>query len=262
MGTNAEKRSPIREKPLRLPGQGLDERLRDLVFEDGLGYILPAAFAWMVAVGSLAQSFINRPLAYWLFSGVAIALTIRMAYGIWRIRKHAHRLRLGRAGERTVGQILQTIDLPGTRVFHDIPSEHGYIDHVVVCDRGVYVIETKTWSKGSGDTLDVKDGRILLRGRPMLGNPVGQAAAAAKWLSSMLAAETGHIYMCQAVVVLPGWFVGRMDAATKEQAWVLEPKALLKWIPQDPVKLRPEDIRQIEGAIARHVRRSIPDGCE
>jgi hypothetical protein len=142
MGTKAEKRSPIREKPLRLPGQGLDERLRDLVFEDGLGYILPAAFAWMVVVGSLAQSFINRPFAYWLFSGVAIALTIRMAYGIWRIGKHAHCLRLGRTGERTVGQILQTIDLPGTRVFHDIPSEHGNIDHVVVCDRGVYVMRS------------------------------------------------------------------------------------------------------------------------
>ena len=65
---------------------------------------------------------------------------------------------------------------------------------------GVFVIETKTWSKRGSEPLDVKDGRILMRGRLVRGNPVGQAAGAARWLHEMLRTESGHIYECQPVV--------------------------------------------------------------
>ena len=245
-----------------MPGQGLDEKLRDLLLNEGLDYIVPAGIAWALVVGSIAQLVSAKYPVHLIFLGLALALTIWGAFRFARVVKLAKSYKLGRQGERHVGQLLQSLDVPGTRVFHDIPGDAFNLDHVVVCDRGIYVVETKTWSKSRGQELEVRNGKIFLRGRPVPGNAIGQAAGAARWLRKLIEAETGHIYECQPVVVLPGWFVKPMDAATKEVAWVLEPKALLKWIPKAPLRLTPEEIRRIEAAIARHVRRSLPDGSE
>ena len=262
MGTRTAKKSPIRERPLRLPGQGLDERLRDLVLDDGLNYLLPAALSWAIVIGSTLQDAAGRFVQPWMFIVVAALVSVWAFAGFTRILTLSRALKLGRQGERHVGQLLQTLDLPGTRVFHDIPGEGFNLDHVVVCDRGIYVVETKTWSKAGSEKLDVKDGSVLIGGRPVRGNPVGQVAAAARWLREVLEGETGHTYECQPVVVLPGWYVNPMDAATKAMAWVLEPKALLKWIRNDAIRLQPEDIRRIEGAISRHVRRHLGNSPE
>jgi hypothetical protein len=81
-------------------------------------------------------------------------------------------------------------------------------------------------------------------------------------LAENLHAEIGQPYRCQPVVVLPGWFIEPMDAATKAIAWVLTPPALLKWIPKDPVRLQQEDIRRIEGAISRIARRRLTADLE
>jgi hypothetical protein len=262
MDKKTNRRSPIKEAPLRLPGQGIDEKLRDLAFNEGMGFLMPATCAWMLAIGSAMQFAFSSPMVRAFLFGLAVVLTIRLAFGFRRLVRQARDHRLGRQGERAVGQLLQTLDLPGTRVFHDIPADECNIDHVIVCDRGIYVVETKTWSKGHGESVVAKEGQILLRGRPVSRNPVGQVAGASHWFSQMLEGQTGHTYWCQAVVVLPGWFVASIDATTKDQAWVLEPKALLKWILRDPVRLAPEDVRRIEGAIARHVRSRISGDIE
>jgi len=244
-----EKRPPIKDAPLRLPGQGLDTRLRDLALDDAVNYFLPPLILCAMACGSAIQAAFGRGVGPWMFFVAALIASLWSVYGFVRILNLAKRLKLGRLGERHVGQLLQTLDLPGARVFHDIPAEDFNLDHVVVCDRGIFVVETKTWSKRGNEPLDVKDGRILMRGRPVPGDPVGQVASATRWLREMLKVETGDTYECQPVVVIPGWFINRMDEATRAKAWVLEPKALLKWIPQTAEKLKANDVRRIEAAI-------------
>jgi hypothetical protein len=260
MRSPTDKTSPIKNEPLRLPGQGLDTRLRDLALDDAVNYLLPPVILWGMAAGSAIQVLGRHSIQSWMFVVAALVASLWCALGFVRLVGLAKRLKLGRLGERHVGQMLQTLDLPGSRVFHDIPAGEFNLDHVVVCDRGVFVIETKTWSKRGSEPLEVKDGRILMRGRPVRGNPVGQAAGAARWLQEMLRAESGRAYECQPVVVIPGWFINRMDEATKAIAWVLEPKALLKWIPQEPERLKAEDVQRIEAAIARHVRSHMAGG--
>jgi hypothetical protein len=262
MDTKTERRSPIKEEPLRLPGQGLDERLGHLAWNDGMDLILPAALAWMLFIGSALQLYARSIAVNWILFAMAVALTLRFAIGFHRLVRLVRTCKLGRQGERSVGQALQTIDLPGARVFHDIPADGFNLDHVVVCDRGIFVVETKTWSKGRGETLQVKDGRILMRGRPARGNAVGQAAGNARWLGKMLEEQCGERFECQAVVALPGWFVEPMDEVTKRQAWVLETKALIKWMYKERVKLTGEQVRKVERVIAGYVRGRIGVGAE
>jgi hypothetical protein len=257
MNSNIQPRSPLCNRPLRQAGQGLDEWLSNVAMHRGLDYLLIPALLWMLAMGSWLQRLGQMPALSWVLLGAAVLTTLWAVVRFRELLKHAGNIKLGRDGERHVGQLLQTLDLPGTRIFHDVPTERGDIDHIVVCERGIYVVETKTWRKRGNEKLDVKAGRIYLRGRPVRSDPVGQVVGAARWLREKLQSETGTAYECQPAVVIPEWFVNRMDEATKSIAWVLEPKGLLKWIRRDSPKLTSEDIAKIDATLARHVRSQL-----
>lgn len=78
--------------------------------------------------------------------------------------------RLGLLGEHTVGEELDKIGrlpnetkIPEWRVFHafSIIRGKGDIDHIIVCAKGVFCVETKTMRKYPGDrTLTIRDKKI------------------------------------------------------------------------------------------------------
>jgi len=62
------------------------------------------------------------------------------------------------------------------------------MDHVVVSPHGIFVLETKTWSKsGQGDAVLQYDGERLVRqGVEFTRHPVRQVQALARWLADQL----------------------------------------------------------------------------
>ena len=57
------------------------------------------------------------------------------------------------------------------------------------------------------------------------------------------------------VVVYPGWVVDN-SAARGSDTWILEPKALGKWIANEPMRLSAEDVTLAAGLVKQHVLRS------
>lgn len=81
------------------------------------------------------------------YSLVAVAGII---YAIIQTRRNLARLRalkLGRDGEKAVGQYLEQVRDVDARVFHDLIGEGFNLDHVLVTTKGIFAIETKTCSK-------------------------------------------------------------------------------------------------------------------
>lgn len=68
-------------------------------------------------------------------------------FDLYRIRQTIKRLRMARDGEKAVGQYLSDLREQGCRVYHDVIGQGFNIDHVIICDRGIFTIETKTYSK-------------------------------------------------------------------------------------------------------------------
>jgi hypothetical protein len=114
-------------------------------------------------------------------------------YKFFDFKRAIERLRLGRDGERIVGQFLEDLRADGARVFHDLVGDGLNIDHVVVSSHGIFVLETKSWSKpGQGDAGMQYDGeRFLRRGVEFTRHPVRQVQALARWLGDQLAESTG-----------------------------------------------------------------------
>lgn len=163
-------------------------------------------------------------------------------------------LKLARDGEKAVGQYLDALREEGARILHDIKGDNFNVDHVVLSEHGIFVIDTKTHRKpAKGETkIRVKNDEVYVDNYRMERNPLKQSRALSRWVQDLLQETTGKKYPVQGVVVFPGWYVEKMTG--KEDIWVLNPKALPAFIRNSPKKLQPEQVRLAHYHLSRYVR--------
>ena len=249
-------KSPLKAKPLRNPGDSVNEEIDRQIndrFLDVLlfavGFCLLAIYEW---VGSLAR-IPRQPVA------LTCAAIVAVAIAGWRFvetRKQVKQLKMGRDGERCVGQFLERLRASGGQVIHDIPADGFNLDHVVISPHGIYAVETKTFSKPWPKAkVTVEGSTLLVAGRVPDRNPMEQAAAAARWLENRLEESTGKRFAVRGVVVFPGWFVEQ--SSPRGPVWVLEPKMLPGFIEQEPNSVAPTDVALASFHLSRYVRAEV-----
>lgn len=214
--------------------------------------VVLAGFEWFAALRRL-------PPQPWLFTSVAVAAALYAAQKVVRLRGRFRRMALGRDGERIVAEELDKLRAGGAEVIHDVPAQGFNIDHVVLSRRGIYAIETKTWSTPrSGDArIRLTETGIVVAGRHPDRDPVAQAQSAARWLDRFLEESTGKRFPVRGTVLFPGRFIERMSPAWRrspERPWVLESKALASFIEHEPPSIEESDLRQAVSRLADYVR--------
>jgi hypothetical protein len=223
--------------------------------EKFLPYYFVPAFFWLIAALEWLSTLTNTPRHPWLYTIAAALLTGLGGVQIFRLRKRIAALQQGRDGERTVGHLLEGLRRSGAQVFHDVPGDGFNLDHVVVSEHGILVVETKTRSKPtprSAITLQGDD--VFVAGRKMDRNPIHQVRAQMAWQALLLKESTGRKMPVLGAVVFPGWFVERGRARARLDVWVLEPKALPSFIEHEPVRLTPEDVALAAFHLSRYVK--------
>lgn len=244
----------MKEKPLRNPGQSVDEEMRDLITDYFFGPCL-FAFLLLVFAGTEWWRYL-RPYAPspWLYS-VTAALAVGWAgYRLFRVWPRWHALRLARDGERHVGQSLEELRGRGYKIFHDIVGDGFKLDHVLIGPAGIFTVETKTHSKSSSGARIVFDGETILEdGFTPDRDPVVQARAQASWLRELLVRSTGRKLDVRPVIVYPGWFV-EYKGPEKRTIWVLNPKAVPTFLDHEPPVLTPEEIQLASFHLSRFIR--------
>ncbi len=250
-----KKRSPLdRETPLRAPGQSLTEQLQDESYDH---IIAPAMLALMMVIMAGMEWFryFNaakpNPVIYTVVAAMAVFYA---AIKIWRAKKRLAQIKLGRDGERAVAERLEWLRRKDFVVFHDVPSGDANVDHVLIGPQGVFTIETKTHSKPvRGECkVTVTAGEVFANGHRLERNPVLQAKAQARWLGNFLRENQFQPFVWP-VVVFPGWFVESFDNDA-EGIWVLETKALAKFIENEPVRHSLDEVKAMASALRSYVR--------
>ncbi|MGB7543412.1 MAG: nuclease-related domain-containing protein [Burkholderiales bacterium] len=249
------KRSPLKDKPLRNPGQSLDEQRHDLALDKIATPLLMVVFLVCLAGLEWWRYYFPQEPSPFLYTFVALLAVGYAAFQIRKVRPKLRALRLGRDGEKTVGQLLEHLREAGYEVFHDVIGPGFNVDHVVIGPAGLFTIETKTISKRPGpDAKVVFDGEsILVDGFDPDRDPVVQARAQTGWLRDLLAASTGRKFSVRPVILYPGWFVEQGKGTTRD-IWVLEPKALPSYLAHEPAALSAEDVKLVSFHLSRFIR--------
>ena len=250
-----KRRSPITDKPLRSPGQSLQEKRDDLLNDKLLFWLVMCGFLlWFV--GYQWWMYYNpRPIHPVSISVIAALFIIYPVFRIWRLWPELRQLKQGIEGEKFVGQFLEGLRGQGYQVFHDLQGDTFNVDHVIIGPAGVFTIETKTLSKPErGQTRIQFDGELVwMNGKPLERNPVIQAKAQASWLRKLLDDLTAKQIKVRPVVVFPGWYIEHSPGALKE-IWVLEPKALSKFLENEPNVLAADEVKVLSNQLSRHIR--------
>lgn len=234
------KKSPLREMPLRLPGQSTDELLKEK-WDSFEPYLAAAALAIALAVAEWWRLWTNQspsPKTYTVVALIVIGLFI------FRLRKFlslARQIKQGRDGERIVAEYLEKMRAYRYQVLHDVVAGDFNVDHVLIGPAGIFAVETKTPSKiGRNNQIQFNGEQILIRGRRYAGNPVTQAKANAKWLNGILKSSTGKNFWVTPIVVFPDWSVRREVA--ESEVLVLNPKEIEKTLTSRKGMLTGEEI--------------------
>jgi len=256
MSTEVKTRSPLKVPPLRNPGQSLDEELQRLFLDSFLPYFLVASTLCAYAVIEWMRYYRPLPPTPWFATVVAIVAVLYSAYKVHKLRPKIHALKLGRDGEKFVGQALEELRTGGAIVLHDITSNGFNVDHVVISFKGIFVIETKTRSKPKGrDTKIVYDGeKLLIDGWTMAPDPLKQVWANTSWIRDLLMESTGKSFPVRPVLLFPGWYVDPVGAHAHDKVWVLTPKALPAFIANEKTTLSLEDVKMATCHLSRYIR--------
>jgi len=251
-----ETKSPLKARPLRHAGQSLDEQIERLFDDKVLLYVLAPMLAMMLAAWEWFRWATDLPPSPKTLTGMAVGLAAYCAWRVLRIRRNLDDLRLGRDGERAVGEYLDRMRSADTRVLHDLVGNGFNIDHVLIAPQGIFAIETKTRSRPAQGEAQIHVSRegISVGGGPHDRSVVRQAAAQRSWLRDLLKESTGRGWPIRSVVLYPGWFVEPSSWSKTDDWWVLEPKALPGFVAQEPKRLRPDEVSMATFHLSRYIR--------
>lgn len=257
MSTKLGKRSPLKENPLRNPGQSLEEEIEQVRDDQLLPRVMVASFAVAFAAYEWARSLLDIPPQPVAMTFLALATGVYALHRFPKGLQHLRLLRQGLDGERFVGQYLEAYRREGWHVLHDIPGKGFNVDHVIIAPQGIFVVETKTYSKPTrGKATAQFDGkRLLVNGFAPERDPVGQARAVRDWVRDLLVDTTGKRYPVRGVVLLPEWYVEGPKEKKSSDIWVLNHKALIPFIQHEDAPLSNEDVALVHSRLRNHVTR-------
>lgn len=252
MKEKRQRSKSLKEKILRRPGQSVQREMDRIVEDKLLPVVVFTTMIGVVTVSEWLRWFSNSPPHPYFYTALSLPMMAYCIYLYVAMRKRLERLRLGRDGERVVGQLLGHLRSQGCLVFHDIIGDGFNIDHVVVSTRGLFVIETKTYSKPAHGKPEAHfDGhRLLVNGREHDRSGVQQVRALSRWLQDQLVETTGKRFPVRGVVLLPEWFV-TWTTRERPEVWVLNPKQLSSFVEHEPVCISPEDVALVSSRITR-----------
>jgi hypothetical protein len=252
-----EKRSPIKQRPLRRAGESLEEQFDDSVASPFVAWVMAA----LMALGLAVFEWIR-----WLFHslptlGTSIMLTLiaagsigLAAFKIKRLWKVRHALREGIKGERAVADLLESLRTIGYHVYHDIIWDDFNLDHAIIGPAGVFALETKCFGKIPGNPKIRYDGKqLIVPGHTLDRDPIAQSKAVAGQLRDYLAASTAQRPYVRPVLLFPGWLV---DEYVQPNIWVLNPTRLIVHLQNEPARLSPDDIKLFTSRLELHIRGS------
>lgn len=250
------KRSPLKSKPLRNPGQSLDEEIQKILDDQFNSYAYISGICVVIAVLEWYKWYKHLPPQPVLWTIVAVGVFSYSAFRIAGLFKRIKKLKQGRDGEKAVGQFLESLRTSGCRVFHDVIGEGFNIDHVVLSEHGIYVLETKTYSKPArGEPVVLYQGdSLLVDGYNTDGAPIRQVKAEAAEIKKILKISTGKDYPVKPVVLFPGWYIKPKNANNNKEVWVLNPKALPRFIEKQPQAITTEDLKLATFHLSRYIR--------
>lgn len=153
----------------------------------------------------------------------------------------------GALGEKRTGEQLAPSAKEGWRILHDLPAEHGNIDHIVVGPGGVFLLDSKRWH---GQVTIEADTAIIRRLEdPALSyryDGAGHVRSLAHQVHKRLREQTHARVWVTPVIIIWGEFPEQVSG---ERCTFVHGDVLAGWLRSQPQRVAPSRIDQLVAAL-------------
>jgi hypothetical protein len=183
-------------------------------------------------------------------------LVLAASFAGWRLVRtvFAYReVRFVRDANVAVGHQLQQISTGANRVFHDVKTSAGVVDHVLVGQTGVYAINVVPRRAARNGSAGLKNNHLLFSNgiEPV---PIVDITASALRLEKEISKLLGHNVRVRSVIAVPGWNIGNQ---TSEQHLLVNERTipmLRGWRDQSDYLMN-EDVDALQKELTARCRR-------
>ncbi len=186
-------------------------------------------------------------------------LSLAAALAAWRLGRTVlarSQVRFVRDANIAVGHQLQQISTGANRVFHDVDTTAGVVDHVLVGQSGIYAVNVVAKRAG-------KNGRVVMRGNDLhFSNsegplPIVNITAGAARLEKEISQLLGHKIRVRSVIAVPGWEIG--EQASEHHLLVNERNiAMVRGWKDKSDYLMNEDVDALQSELTSRCRHGSP----
>jgi hypothetical protein len=188
-----------------------------------------------------------------------IAAVIAAAWYTVRLvgtQERVRHLTQGRHAERDVADFLDEQRHHGAQILRLIPEERDNVGHVVVCTRGVFLIQTRSSLKPRKKLEMRFDGaQIQIAKRLPDAAPIIQCEAEVELIKALLRDAATKPLKIRAIVVFLNSHVTRTSSALGSEIWVLNPHELRRWIGREPVIMSDADVAMATLHLTQYINR-------
>ena len=162
-----------------------------------------------------AALFLNAEVLFkgypiWQLYLQLVVLGIAGAFALWRIVRTVlarHRVKFVRDANIAIGHQLQQVASGFGRVFHDVPTTAGVIDHVLVGQSGVYAVNVVAQRSARRAHVRLNENELQFsNGKP--NRPIVRISSGTRQLQKEFRCLTGHKVRVRSVIAIPGWDIG------------------------------------------------------
>ena len=247
-----EQRDPIMEKPQLKSDQSIQEQLDRLIDGKYTGYVMAMILVVFLTGIEWYRWYFHVPLMPILATVVTLGVLLFCIPKVLNIHRQAKSLILDRDGDKEVGEYLEHLRRDGCIVFHDITGDNFNLDHVILSTKGIYAVETRTYSKplGNGAKINYDGEHLDIDGFGNQDDILLLTKAECLWLRGLLRESTGREFSIKPVVMFPGW---QVESRNHDKHWVLNPESLPQFIQDQEDTLTNEDVQLAAYHLSRYI---------
>lgn len=121
-----------------------------------------------------------------------------------------HQIKFVRDANVAIGHQIQQMSIEGTRVFHDVGTTAGIVDHVIVGQKGLYAINVVAKRSGKRAHTRLRENALEFSNRKADESIVDIVAKTTR-LQKEFRELLGHKVRVRSVVAVPGWDIGEQS---------------------------------------------------
>ena len=183
-------------------------------------------------------------------------LALTALFAAWRLGRTIltrRQVRFVRDANVAVGHQLQQISTGANRVFHDVVTTAGVVDHVLVGQTGIYAVNVVARRAGKNGSAILKGNNLSFSNRQEQ-TPLVEITASTARLEKEICRLLGHKIRVRSVIAVPGWDIG--EQASENHLLVNERTiAMLRGWKDQSDYLMNEDVDALQQELTARCRR-------